>query len=149
MQDLLSELQAALQAEIPLSKAIGIRVSGYEEGVLALSAPLGPNVNHQCNAFAGSLAAVVTLSGWGLLWLLLREERLHAQIVIQDCAIAYLRPVTRDFTACCAAPELEQSARFLETLCRRGRARIELTAEIAEDGQPAVTFTGRYAAQLG
>lgn len=135
-----------LHEEIPLTQAIGLRIGAFQEGRLELGAPLAPNVNHKDTAFAGSLTAVATLTGWSLLWLLLKEHGLSGQIVIQDCAVRYLRPVTHDFTAASALPDPATVARFLETFRRRGMARLELRAEIFEAGRLAVELTGRYVA---
>ena len=146
--DALRHLQAVLQTEIPISQAIGIAVDAYDNGCLTLRAPLGPNINHKDTAFAGSLNALVTLAGWSLMWLVLDAARLSGKIVIQDSTIQYLRPVTQDFVARCCQPEAGDLARFLTMLRRKGRARLELQAEIREAGARAVSFSGRYVAQL-
>lgn len=146
MERFLAPLQQVLNHEIPLTAAIGLQVTGFRDGRLTLSAPLAPNVNHKDTAFAGSLTAVLTLSGWSVVWLLLEEHGLSGQIVIQDCSVRYLHPVTRDFTAGCALPEAAAVDRFVTTFRRRGLARLELRAEIHEAGQLAVEFTGRYVA---
>ena len=144
MEAPLQKLQDVLHQEIPLTAAIGIRVSGYREGRLELTAPLAPNVNHKDTAFAGSLTAIATLAGWSLVWLQLYEHDLPGKIVIQDCSVRYLRPVNEDFTAACELPDAAKVLRFVDTYRRRGMARIELRAEIYEAGKLAVEFTGRY-----
>jgi thioesterase domain-containing protein len=144
----LHELQETLYSEIPITKHLGLTVVSYDDEQLALSAPLEANINHKDTAFAGSLNALVTLSGWGLLWLILKEERLAAKIVIQDSTINYLLPVTKDFVACCRKPDAAQLTRFTNMLKRKGKARLELEAEIREEEQLAVAFKGRYVAQV-
>jgi thioesterase domain-containing protein len=146
--DLLARLQATLHGEIPLSQAIGITVHSYDDGCLALRAPLGPNINHKDTAFAGSLNALVTLTGWSLIWLLLDDEALRGKIIIQDSTIHYLRPVTRDFVARASLPPAEEVARFLLLLRRKRRARLELQAEIREASAVDVSFSGRYVVHL-
>src|SRR3569833_1080547 len=145
MEALLNELGRTLQDEIPLTRAIGISPAWEDEG-LELWAPLAPNVNHKDTAFAGSLASMATLAGWSFLWLLLRQEGLVGKIVIQDCSVRYLRPVTREIRARCAAPDPSALQSFLATFRKRGRARIELRAEIREGDQLAVELVGRYVA---
>ena len=147
MTNRLRELQETFYSEIPITKHLGLTVVGYDGEQLALSAPLEANINHKDTAFAGSLNALVTLAGWGLLWLLLKEEELAAKIVIQDSTINYLLPVTKNFVAVCRKPDPVQLARFASMLRRKGRARLELEAEIREEKQLAVTFKGRYVAQ--
>jgi thioesterase domain-containing protein len=140
-------LQAALKAEIPITAAIGLQVAGFEAGALKLAAPLAPNVNHKDTAFAGSLNAVLTLAGWSMLWLIAYREAIAAKVVIQDSAIRYLLPVAQDFTAECKLPASANIERLLLILRRKGKARMELTAEIHESGQLAVAFSGRYVVQ--
>lgn len=144
MTSCLVELQETLNHEIPLTAHLGLRVAAYESGSLILAAPLAPNINHKDTAFAGSLNAVVTLAGWSLLWLVLREHRLPGKVVIQDSTIRYLRPVTRDFEARCNLPPTAELEQFVRVLRRKGRARLELHATIEEDGLRAVEFSGRY-----
>jgi thioesterase domain-containing protein len=145
--DDLRALQDALDAEIPITAAIGLKVAGFDSGALTLAAPLAPNVNHKDTAFAGSLNAVLTLTGWSLLWLVARREAIPAKVVIQDSAIRYLWPVTRDFAAECRLPARVEVERFLMILRRKGKARLELAAEIREAGEVAVGFSGRYVVQ--
>lgn len=145
MEPLLDELDRTLQDEIPLTRAIGIHPA-WEDGALVLAAPLAPNVNHKDTAFAGSLASVATLAGWSFLWLVLRREELVGKIVIQDCSVRYLRPVTAEIQARCAGPEPSTMQSFVTTFRKRGRARIQLRAEIREEGQLAVELVGRYVA---
>ncbi len=148
MKELSEQLQETLHHEIPLTVALGLTVASYDGLALELHAPLTSNINHKATAFAGSLNAVATLSGWGIVWCILKEAGIAAKIVIQDSQINYLLPVAADFAAVCARPESAQVSRFKKMLLKRGLARLELRAEIREGGQPAVTFRGRYVAQL-
>src|SRR6266478_6063574 len=85
--DLLRHLQQTMHSEIPLTGAIGIRAVAYDREGLRLSAPLAQNINDKGTVFSGSLNAVITLAGWGLIWLLLQEQDLSGAIVIQDSTI--------------------------------------------------------------
>jgi thioesterase domain-containing protein len=145
--DLTRELQAVLHHEIPLSQQIGLTVGEYDGACLSLRAPLAPNVNHKATAFAGSLTAVATLAGWGVVWLILRERDLRGVIVIQESATEYHLPVGHDFVATCRIPSERVIEHFLSALRRRGKARLPLTVDIRADaGQVAVAFTGSYVA---
>jgi thioesterase domain-containing protein len=144
MHNLVQALQETLEREIPLTQHLELRVINYDDKGLALRAPLAPNINHKRTVFAGSLNSVVTLAGWGLLWLVLQELELPGRVVIQDSSCSYLRPVSNDFAAFCRKPEPEQIARLAEALKRRGKARIELNVEIQNEAGVAVSFTGRY-----
>ncbi|HEY4382870.1 MAG TPA: YiiD C-terminal domain-containing protein [Ktedonobacteraceae bacterium] len=147
MQNLQHELQDVLLTDIPITKYLGISVESYDTTCLVLKAPLANNMNHKGTAFAGSLNSLITLSGWGLLWLILREYRLTARIVIQDSECNYLLPVTSDFSACCRKPEAYQLEKLVQTLQKKGKARLELNASILQNQQLAVSFKGRYVAQ--
>src|ERR1700686_1757934 len=101
-------LQATFDHEIPITREIGIRVAHYDGEQLALTAPIERNINHKATAFAGSLNSVVTLAGWGMIWLLLKELDSGGTFVVQDSGSHYRRPVTQDFTAICYRPDAEQ-----------------------------------------
>ncbi len=141
--DRATQLEALLHEEIPLTRAMGMRVAGYDGTCLQFAAPLAPNTNHKRTAFGGSLYSLAVLCGWGLLHLKLAEARLHKHIVIQESSIRYLHPVDRDMTAEC---RLDQGAlnRFLHTLQKHDRARLELNVSINQDNRAAVEFSGRY-----
>lgn len=148
MKDQLRALQETLYREIPITKHLGITVGSYDDMRLTLKAPIEPNRNHKQTAFAGSLNAIVTLAGWGLLWLVLLERDLSTTIVIQDSVISYLQPVTNDFSAQCCKPDSASLAHFENMLRKKGKARLELVAEIDEGEEVAVSFKGRYVALL-
>ncbi len=144
MHNRLQELQETLAREIPITQHLGISIESYDDAGLTLKAPLQQNINHKSTAFAGSLNALLTLAGWDLLWLILKERDLHAQIVIQESISSYLRPVTRDFSARCHKPDPTHIARLETTLRKKGKARLELQSEITERDIVAVSFRGRY-----
>lgn len=148
MSEDIQALAATLHHEIPITRSLGITVESYDGQTLYLKAPLEANINHKATAFAGSLNALVTLSGWGLVWLVLKEAGITAKIVIQDSQVSYLRPVAADFIAGCRKPDPAQLKRFETMLLKKGKARLELQAEIRVGTQPAVTFQGRYVAHL-
>ena len=143
---MIEELQRTLETELPVTQHLGIRVVSADPDRVALTAPLSANRNHRGTAFAGSLNALATLAAWSWVWLLLRRHQAAADVVIQDSAISYDRPVAGDFTAVCDAPEEAATARFLAALGRRGRARLKLLVEVHDQTGIAVKFTGRYVA---
>ncbi|MDM9383066.1 thioesterase domain-containing protein [Chlorogloeopsis sp. ULAP01] len=148
MQKHLPKLQETFYTEIPITYYLGITVADYNSGCLTLKAPLEKNINHKHTAFAGSLNILVTLAGWGLLWLVLQEQEIEATIVIQNSRISYLKPVTKDFSASCNKPNHTHISQFLKSLKNRGKARIELCSQIWEAEELAVEFQGRYVALL-
>lgn len=141
---LAQEMEELFYEKIPITRALGVRVEEYDGRRLVLSAPLGRNVNHLGTAFGGSLDALAVLSCYGLLWLELRDPDSH--IVIRESSISYDRPVRGDLRAVCALPDADALATFKRALDRRGRARIELTATLQDDGHDAVRFRGTFVA---
>lgn len=142
--DLARRLEATLHKQIPLTRAMHLHVQDYDGHELRMRAPLGPNVNQHTTAFGGSLAAATTLAGWGLVWILLQDHYPAGKIVIQESTIAYVRPVTDDFVAVCQHPG-EKAVRTLFTMLdRKGKGRIDLRAEVMQEGKPCVSFQGRY-----
>jgi len=144
--DLLRALRTKLRRDMPITKALGLRVVGRDGLGLILSTPLAPNINHKGTAFAGSLNATATLAGWGTIWLVLREHGITSHVVIQDSAVHYIRPVTGDFTAHCKPPSAHAMDRLVKSVVKKGRGRIELDVTIADASGDAVRFHGRYVA---
>jgi thioesterase domain-containing protein len=142
---LLSELQATLEREIPMSAQMGIRVHKGDADGLVMRLPLGPNRNHQQTAFAGSLSALCTIAGWGYMYVLLRELDRRGSIVIRRGTIKYQEPVTSsEIYARCHPVHPDARQYFLEMLDDKGQAKLDLTVEIAGKEGPAVLFGGSY-----
>lgn len=130
---------------MPITAALGVELLDLGPSDLVLRLPLAPNRNHKGTMFAGSISALATLAGWSVLWLLVRDAEPEAHLVIQDAAIRYLRPVRTDADAHSILPEPAARARLLETLQRRGRARIPLDLTVRDATSDIVaTFRGRY-----
>jgi thioesterase domain-containing protein len=140
------EIDVYLAHHVPLVRFMGIHLKCFDTQGLTLAAPLAPNINDKGTAFAGALAAIVTLSGWAVTYLTLRERHEKANLVIADSSIKYLRPVQEEIIAVCALPDEESVERFLATYQKRGKASWELEAIIQAGAATAVTFRGRYAA---
>lgn len=148
MDELLQALQQMLAQGIPITHSMGILAEKYDDTGLVLKAPLVGNTNPKGTAFAGSINALLTLAGWGLIWLLLKELDLPGEIVIQNSSIGYVRPVTGDFAAICHRPAQADINRMEQALKKKGKARIELSAEIYQDDRRAADFKGRYVIHL-
>ena len=105
--DLCTNLQTIWHEQIPLSKAMDMRIESFADHVLTCRASLGPNVNVHGTAFAGSLYAVQALTGWGMMHLQLQLNALDASIVIANGNIDYANPVAEDIVVQCAFGEHE------------------------------------------
>jgi len=139
-----NELQEILHSEIPLTKHIGIQVGEHTNLSLSLHAPLENNINHKCTAFGGSIYSVSVLSGWGLLYLLLKEHNLSGHIVIQESNTKFIKPVTTKITATCSFNSTDQCDKFINMYKRKGKSRISLASTIKCNNETAVIFKGTY-----
>jgi len=140
----IQDLETTLHQEIPLTAAMGLTVDDYDGTSLTLSAALERNSNHKATAFGGSLYSVAVLSGWGLLYLKMKELELDGHIVIQESHIAYRQPVATRIVACCIMPEENIMRGFTTLYRRRGLARIELYSTVSLGDATAVEFSGKY-----
>ena len=142
----LTDLEQTLHAEIPLTRAMGVRVVRADHHGLVLSAALAPNLNHKQTAFGGSLNSLATLACWGMIQLLVRDCGRAITVVIQESHVQFLKPVTQDFEAVCPLPPAPVIEKFLRILERKGRARLELDSTIHADGEIACRFHGKFVA---
>jgi thioesterase domain-containing protein len=138
------QMEELFYDKMPITRALGVRVEEYDGRRLVLTAPLRENVNHLGTAFGGSLHALAVLSGYGLLWLELRDT--ESDIVIRDSSISYDRPVRDDIRAACVRPEEKMLDAFKRQYHQKGLARIVLTASIEDSGVTAVRFRGTFVA---
>ncbi len=138
------DFQNYLYDKIPISHAMGVKVELLSKEEVILSAEYAKNLNHKCTVFGGSLHSLATLSCWSLLHH--QFEASGTEIVIAQSHIDYLRPVCSDFQARVTRPEEKIWKRFLEVLKEKGKAKIELQAEIFQGEKLAVTFQGTFAA---
>ena len=137
-----------LLAEIPLARAMQLRVSAYSGDALVLAAPLAPNVNDKGCAFGGSLASAMTLAGWGLIALKLKSLAQDCDIYVQDSTIRYLAPIWSDFETRAVLADGESWDAFVAGLDSRGKARTAVRCRVTlADGSDAVTLDARFVAK--
>jgi thioesterase domain-containing protein len=140
-----ARLERYMCRTIPLVEQMQVRVTAFDAAGLTLTAPLAPNINHEQTAFGGSLASLATLACWGYLWLLLEDEP-GMHMVVNEAHIRYLKPVTTALSARCDTPPAEALQKFLGTLKRRDKGRIELKAAMNQDGALCAEYTGSFVA---
>jgi thioesterase domain-containing protein len=146
----LAELERYLHAQMPLARAMGVRVLVADAGRVRLAAPLAPNLNHRQTFFGGSAAALATLAAWTLAHQRLRErEGLDAHLVIQRSSMEYLEPAAAEVEAECVAPPEASWERLLRMLRRAGKGRIELEVELRAEGAVVGSFRGTFVALGG
>ena len=146
LQDLCTDLQAIWYQQIPLSKAMDMRIVDFADNTLTCCASLAPNVNVHGTAFAGSLYAVQALTGWGMMHLQLQLHELDASIVIANGQIDYAKPVAEEIVVSCSFAGQEAA---MDTLQKSGKGRSQLTSKVhLSDGSSAGSFSGLYAVRL-
>jgi len=144
----LLELQQTLQREMPICTPMGIRPVAWDGCRLEMEMPLAPNRNHQYSAFAGSINALLTIVGWGTVFLLLHHEGRTGNVVIRRSQIRYLRPVRDEMIIARGLP-LDPSGLefFYEFLRSKGHSKIDIATEIADADGPLASFQGSYVVQ--
>lgn len=141
-----AELERYLHEHIPLSAAMQAAVVEVQPDRVVLAAPLAPNINHRETVFGGSAAALATLAAWSLVHVRLRAAGITSRLVIQRNTVEYERALSGDFIARAVLACADDWPRFLRTLTRRGRARIDVDATLEQDGVTAGRFSGTFAA---
>lgn len=144
--DAMERVEELITSEIPVTRHLEFTLTPGDENELIARAPLKANLNHMGSAFGGSISMLSTLTGWAMVRLLLDEMKGHAEILIQESDIEYLRPVRDDFAVVCEPPDTTAVERFHQMLDRWGKARLELKCKIHAAGERAVTFVGQYVA---
>jgi thioesterase domain-containing protein len=139
----LRTLERFIREQIPLARAIDVRAAAHDGDMLALDAPLAPNVNDKGCAFGGSLVSVMTLAGWSLVELALQARGIDCDVYVGNSEVRYLVPVWSDFRAEARLDAGADWDRFFATLAERGKARAEVSCIVHEQGSATVAATLR------
>ncbi len=133
--------------QIPLTRAMGVRVVVHNEDEFVVEAPVALNSNHLRTAFGGSINAVATLAAYGFVWLALRDRTVH--VVVAESSIRFLRPVRETIRAICPRPDPSEWIDFQTRFAAKGKARITLRVKVVEADQAAAEFEGIFVASAG
>ncbi|WP_404948406.1 thioesterase domain-containing protein [Shewanella sp. SR44-3] len=90
----LAQLQQTWHQTIPVSQFMQITPNDFNGTRFTAIAPLAPNINLHHTMFAGSIYTLMTLTGWGMVWLQQKRQGITADIVLADGKIKYHAPVT-------------------------------------------------------
>src|SRR5436190_1731461 len=143
----LRDIEKYFHQQIPITRAMGVRVAAHAENEFIVEAPVALNSNHLGTAFGGSINAVATLAAYGLIWIELRQY--SVQVVIAKSSIQFLRPVRETIRAICLRPDPAEWAAFQTRFAEKGKARITLCVTVGETGQTAAEFEGVFVARSG
>ncbi len=141
------ELTEFVHEQIPLARALGVKVTDASIHKVELTAPLEMNSNHMETAFGGSLSSVLILACYSWLFLRLKEEGSICHVIIKQGNTDYLLPVKEEIKAICVAPLEIEYEKFLNSFHRKNVGRIFLQAQILTAQGPACVFLGEFVAQ--
>jgi thioesterase domain-containing protein len=131
--------------QIPITRAMGVRVVANDENGFVIEAPVALNSNHLRTAFGGSINAVATLAAYGFLWLEVNDASLH--VVVAESSIRFLRPVRETIRAVCLRPNPDELTAFRDQFAAKRKARIALRVSVIEGGETAAEFEGTFVAR--
>jgi thioesterase domain-containing protein len=146
VNDRLAAAEKFLHEQIPITRAMGLRVVACEEAGFTVEAPVALNSNHLKTAFGGSINAVATLAAYGFLWMELNDAAAH--VVVAESSIRFVRPVRETIRAVCARPIAEELVAFRAQFAAKGKARIQLRVNVVETGLSAAEFEGAFVARM-
>ncbi len=135
------QLQNTWYETIPISEQMGIKLYQYTGNTLETHASLNKNINLHGTMFAGSIFSLATLTGWGMIFLKLKEKNLSGEIVLGDADIHYHKPITMQPRALCNKESLDGKFEMLE---RNKKAVVHLQVDILDGENPVAEFKGVY-----
>src|SRR3954471_1400745 len=121
---MLLKAEKFLHEQIPITRAMGLRVVAHDDAGFTIEAPVALNSNHLRTAFGGSINAVATLAAYGFLWMELNDASVH--VVVAESSIRFLRPVRETIRAVCRRPAPDELAAFRAQFAAKGKGRISL-----------------------
>lgn len=131
MKDAIATLQEKIHQSIPLSLAMGYQIVELDSLHIIVEAPLQPNINIHGTGFAGSIYSLGVLSAWALVYHVIVEAGLVADLVISRAAIDYSAAVNGTIRCVCRLDK-DQVQSFVDQLAVSNRARIEAVVNIGE-----------------
>lgn len=139
-------LDAHYRAMPPVA-ALQLEPARFDGEVLRLAAPLSANVNDKGCAFGGSLVSLMTLAGWGLVTLQLRNAGLEADVYVADSQVRYRAPLFGDLLAKAWLDDGMDWPGLVGDFRGKGRLSAQVVARVRmPDGGDAVRMQARYVA---
>jgi thioesterase domain-containing protein len=135
------ELQKTWHETIPISEQMGIKLFQYTGNTLETRASLNKNINLHGTMFAGSIFSLATLTGWGMIFLKLKEKGLVGEIVLGDGNIHYHKPITMQPRALI---NIETLSGNFDTLRKGKKCQIKLQVDILDSDNPVAEFKGIF-----
>ncbi|GIU30118.1 thioesterase [Shewanella schlegeliana] len=136
---LLQQLQQTWHQTIPVSEFMQIAPLAFDGETFEVSAPLEPNINLHNTMFAGSIYTLMTLTGWGMLWLQQKLAEQEGDIVLADANVRYLAPIDSQPIAKVNWPDCD-----LSKLSLGRRVKVRLEVELYCNDLLCASFSGLY-----
>lgn len=126
---------------IPLSKAMGVNITRYDQKTLVTTCDQLFNKNLHNTMFAGSIYTLATLTGWGWVALKLKEKSLTGDIVLAEAQVKYISPI--EGIAFALTDEGNSEPNFLRLIEQRNE-KITLTVNVCSGEKVAARFIASY-----
>lgn len=139
--DWCEELQNTWYETIPITEHMGIKLYRYSGRTLEVRASLNKNINLHGTMFAGSIFSLAALTGWGMIFLQLKQKGLTGEIVLGDGDIHYHKPVTSEPRAVC---NIETVSGDFEDLKKGGKSKLKVQVNIQDSDRAVAEFEGIY-----
>lgn len=136
------KLENLLRLQMPLAKAMDVRVLTANETEMKLTCLLSANHNHLGTAFGGSLSAMMILAAYCRLFYLMDGD---GHVVLKKSFTQFMKPVKEDIVAICLPPTAVAVEEFMRIYQKKGRARLQLLSEIRlKDGNLAARMESEF-----
>ena len=139
IEQLITELKTNWHSSIPISQAMQITPISYQDEEFIVTAPLEPNINCHQSMFAGSIASLATLAGWGIFWLNHKLQNVEGNIVLANANILYEAPIHSQPRA-----KVKWQKTDLKELKAGKKQRVTLNVEVYCKQTLCVIFEGLY-----
>lgn len=137
----LNELGEMWHRTIPAAKAQGILPVYYDSQSFCVVADREATKNLHNTIFAGSIYTLATLTGWGWVYLLLRQQDLYADIVLGKADITYHKPLIGEPIA---RMNKRQATGNISVINLNKKARINIDVDVCDGDGIVATFHGCY-----
>lgn len=144
MTDEQAAFQQRLFEQIPQTKHLGIKISRMTEDCLVMQGDFALNKNHLNIVFGGSIAAISITTAWSFLQHRIVLAGLNGALVIKQQTVKFLLPIRSEFECIASLHANEDWAPFLTSYRQRGRARIQVNAQLQCEGKTCATFEGTF-----
>lgn len=141
-----NKFQEFLYEQIPITKAMEFSVIEFSKSKVRVKASLKANKNHKNTAFGGSINSLMTVCGWSMVFINIKEVDSNAHIVIQKSNINYIAPIEEDFIAECEFIDEDVRESFIDTYNKHSKSRLKLKVYCYQGKKKLAEFEGQFVA---